>query len=62
MKHGTSHLSWVVYVDRGLIWISLSVSLILQRSKSTKILILFWWISSSLLTSALNCGSHSEDT
>ncbi|CBI35971.3 unnamed protein product, partial [Vitis vinifera] len=46
--------SWPVYFVRGLIWISLTVSLLVQRSKWTRILSSIWWMSFFLLVSALN--------
>ncbi|KAL4194334.1 hypothetical protein AMTRI_Chr05g68070 [Amborella trichopoda] len=46
--------NWTVYFVRGLVWIFLSVSLIIQRFKWVKILSLVWWVFFSLLVSALN--------
>ncbi|KAF8393498.1 hypothetical protein HHK36_021742 [Tetracentron sinense] len=51
---GSKHLTWAVYFARGLVWISLTVSLFVPRTKWLRILILVWWISFSLLASALN--------
>ncbi|KAJ6348226.1 hypothetical protein OIU76_004656 [Salix suchowensis] len=45
---------WLVYLARGLIWISLAVSLLLRESKWIRILVRIWWASFSLLISALN--------
>ncbi|KAL6996353.1 ATP-binding cassette sub- C member 8 [Sarracenia purpurea var. burkii] len=49
-----SSLSWVVHSIRGLIWISLTVSLIVQGSKWVKILASVWWLVFFVLISALN--------
>lgn len=48
------HSSRLVCLVRTLIWISLSVSLLLQRSKWIRVLNSVWWISSFSLISALN--------
>ncbi|KAJ6704337.1 NHPM BACTERIOCIN SYSTEM ABC TRANSPORTER PEPTIDASE/ATP-BINDING PROTEIN-RELATED [Salix viminalis] len=45
---------WLVYLARGLIWISLAVSLLLRESKWIRVLVRIWWASFSLLISALN--------
>ncbi|XP_028790444.1 ABC transporter C family member 8-like [Neltuma alba] len=47
-------LRWLVYFFRGVVWISLTGSLLVQRSKCVKILNLVWWVSSCTLVSALN--------
>ncbi|KAF7814161.1 ABC transporter C family member 8-like [Senna tora] len=47
-------MGWLVYFFRGLVWISLTVSLLVQRPKSIKILNSAWWVSSCILVSALN--------
>jgi hypothetical protein len=39
---------------KGFIWISLAVSLIVQRVKWIRILNSIWWLSSCLLVSAIN--------
>ncbi|OVA11350.1 ABC transporter [Macleaya cordata] len=52
-KNGSTNWSWVFYFVRGLIWISLSVSLIVRMIKWEKLLILVWWVSFSLLASTL---------
>ncbi|XVE88740.1 hypothetical protein DITRI_Ditri19aG0093100 [Diplodiscus trichospermus] len=51
---GFSNLSWLVELVRGLIWISLAVSLLVQKSKWMKILISAWWLSFTLLISAFH--------
>ncbi|PSS18052.1 ABC transporter C family member 8 like [Actinidia chinensis var. chinensis] len=53
-NRGFTKLSWVVRFVRGLIWISLTVSLLLQGSKWVKILASVWWVFFFLLISALN--------
>ncbi|KAJ4954047.1 hypothetical protein NE237_030879 [Protea cynaroides] len=50
----SSNLRWVVDFVRGLVWISLTVSLIVQRIRWVRILAVVWWVSFSLLASALN--------
>ncbi|KAI9109436.1 hypothetical protein K1719_019490 [Acacia pycnantha] len=47
-------LRWWVYFFRGLIWISLAVCLLVQRSKWVQVLNLVWWVSLCSLVSALN--------
>ncbi|KAK1575888.1 hypothetical protein Q3G72_009230 [Acer saccharum] len=51
---GFDTLSWLSYIIRGLIWISLAFSLLVKRSKWIKILISLWWVSFSLLICALS--------
>ncbi|KAH1048139.1 hypothetical protein J1N35_038923 [Gossypium stocksii] len=51
---GLNDLEWLVYLVRGVIWISVSVSLVVRTSKSIKIVISVWWKSFSLLVSAIN--------
>ncbi|XAR49952.1 Xenobiotic-transporting ATPase [Bertholletia excelsa] len=51
---GFSHLVWVRYFVRGLIWIFLTISLLFQGSKWPKILISIWWLMFFLLYSAIN--------
>ncbi|XP_022715119.1 ABC transporter C family member 8-like [Durio zibethinus] len=51
---GFNNLSWLVELFRGLLWISLSVSLLVQKSQWVKIVISAWWVSFSLLVSALH--------
>ncbi|MCD7462624.1 ATP-binding cassette sub- C member 8 [Datura stramonium] len=51
---GVSHLSWLHCFVCGLIWITLSVSLLLQGSKWIQILISSWWVIFFLLISTLN--------
>ncbi|KAA8540301.1 hypothetical protein F0562_024136 [Nyssa sinensis] len=53
-NHGFSHLSWVVPFVRGLTWISLAVSLLVQRFKWIKILNSVWWLFLFLFVSALD--------
>ncbi|GLT58340.1 hypothetical protein SLA2020_312400 [Shorea laevis] len=50
----SNNLRWLVYLVRGLVWISLAVSMLVQRSKWIKILTSLWWASFSLLVFALN--------
>ncbi|KAK7255605.1 hypothetical protein RIF29_29018 [Crotalaria pallida] len=47
-------LSWLDCILRGLIWISLTVSLLIQRYKWIQVLNSIWWASSCALVSALN--------
>ncbi|XP_010262193.1 PREDICTED: ABC transporter C family member 8-like [Nelumbo nucifera] len=51
---GSRCLNWAVCFVRALVWIALTVSLIVPRTKWTRILVLVWWISFPLLASALN--------
>ncbi|XVF86793.1 hypothetical protein PTKIN_Ptkin18bG0071200 [Pterospermum kingtungense] len=53
-KNGLNNLSWLVEIVRGVIWISLAVSLLVQKPQWMKILIAAWWVSFSLLVSALH--------
>lgn len=46
--------SWLDYLIRGLVWISFTISLLVQRSKWIKILNSVWWVSSFSLVSAVN--------
>uniref|UniRef100_A0A1D1ZGM2 ABC transporter C family member 8 n=1 Tax=Anthurium amnicola TaxID=1678845 RepID=A0A1D1ZGM2_9ARAE len=48
------HWSWVVYFVRGLIWIALAASLHVHLTKWMKVLVSLWWVSFSVLVSALN--------
>lgn len=48
------NLSWVADIVRGIVWISLAVSLIARRIKWVRNLVLVWWVSFSLLASALD--------
>ncbi|KAK1575440.1 hypothetical protein Q3G72_005486 [Acer saccharum] len=50
--NGFDTLSWLSYIIRGLIWISLAFSLLVKRSKWIKILLSLWWVSFSLLVCA----------
>ncbi|XP_017979301.1 PREDICTED: ABC transporter C family member 8 isoform X1 [Theobroma cacao] len=60
---GFNNLSWLVALVRGLIWISLAISLFVQKSQWMRFLITAWWVSFSLLVSALHIevlfGTHS---
>ncbi|KAJ4831189.1 ATP-binding cassette sub- C member 8 [Turnera subulata] len=49
-----SNLSWLVYHVRGVVWISVTVSLLVTKSKWMNILVGLWWVCFSLLISALN--------
>ncbi|XP_015938667.1 ABC transporter C family member 8 [Arachis duranensis] len=49
-----NHMSLLSCIVRGIVWISLSFSLILQRQKWVKTLSTFWWICSSILVSILD--------
>ncbi|XP_058227734.1 ABC transporter C family member 8-like isoform X2 [Rhododendron vialii] len=51
---GFSSWSWVVNLFRGLIWISLTVSLLVQGSKLVKILASVWWVLFFLFISVIN--------
>ncbi|TKY64390.1 ABC transporter C family member 8 [Spatholobus suberectus] len=51
---GFSQLNLLVCIVRGLVWISLAVSLSVQGSQWIKILCSIWWLSSCTLVSALN--------
>ncbi|KAK8989741.1 hypothetical protein V6N11_064158 [Hibiscus sabdariffa] len=51
---GFNSLTWLVELVRGLVWISLSVSLLVRTSKPVKILISAWWVSFALLVSVLH--------
>ncbi|TYJ13682.1 hypothetical protein E1A91_A10G066700v1, partial [Gossypium mustelinum] len=54
-RNGGFHsLSWSIELFRGLIWISLSVSLLVHTSQPVKILISVWWVSFTLLVSILH--------
>ncbi|XP_011072485.1 ABC transporter C family member 8-like isoform X2 [Sesamum indicum] len=49
-----SHLKWLVFFARGLIWITLSISVLVRGSKGIAILKSVWWIVFFLLVFALN--------
>ncbi|AES76690.2 ABC transporter-like family-protein [Medicago truncatula] len=54
-KTGNSKdLSWLACIIRGIIWISITVSLLVQQVKWIQILNSVWWASSCVLVSALN--------
>ncbi|GLU14361.1 hypothetical protein SLE2022_309370 [Rubroshorea leprosula] len=48
------NLNWLFDLLRGIIWTSLAVSLLVQRAKWIKIFSSIWWVSFSLLVSALS--------
>jgi hypothetical protein len=50
----SKELSRLACIIKGIIWISLTVSLLVQRGKWIKILNSIWWTTSSVLVSALN--------
>ncbi|WJX86371.1 ATP-binding cassette sub- C member 8, variant 2 [Trifolium repens] len=50
----SKELSWLACSIKGIIWISLTVSLLVQRGKWIKILNSVWWATSSVLVSTLN--------
>ncbi|XP_061353257.1 ABC transporter C family member 8-like isoform X1 [Gastrolobium bilobum] len=55
VKTGNSEqLGWLACIVRGFIWVSLTVSLLVQRHKWIKISNSIWWASSCVLVSALN--------
>ncbi|CAK7356835.1 unnamed protein product [Dovyalis caffra] len=45
---------WLVYLARGLVWISLAVSMLVKKTRWIRILVRVWWVSFSILVSALN--------
>ncbi|KAK4395155.1 ABC transporter C family member 8 [Sesamum angolense] len=49
-----SHPKWLVFFARGLIWITLSISVLVRGSKGIALLKYVWWIVFFLLVSALN--------
>ncbi|XP_044478814.1 ABC transporter C family member 8-like [Mangifera indica] len=49
-----NNMSWLIQIVRGFIWTSLAISLLVRRSKWIIILISLWWMSFSLMVSALN--------
>ncbi|KAI3455540.1 hypothetical protein Pfo_012203 [Paulownia fortunei] len=51
---GFSHLNWLVCFARGLIWTTLSISVLVRGSKWIAVLKSAWWIVFFLLISALN--------
>ncbi|KAJ4844145.1 ATP-binding cassette sub- C member 8, partial [Turnera subulata] len=54
-EHGKFNDSnWWVYCVRGLVWISVTVSLLVKKSKWVNSLVALWWVCFSLLISALN--------
>ncbi|ERN02621.1 hypothetical protein AMTR_s00263p00013420, partial [Amborella trichopoda] len=53
-KNASMNLNWIIHLVRGLIWMVLAISLYIQRLKWVRILSLVWWVSFSLLVSAIN--------
>ncbi|KAL2617380.1 hypothetical protein AAZV13_08G181400 [Glycine max] len=51
---GFNQLNLLVCIIRGLVWISLAVSLFVQRSQWIKISCSIWWMTSCTLVSAFN--------
>ncbi|XP_035539240.1 ABC transporter C family member 8-like isoform X1 [Juglans regia] len=49
-----NHLSSLIFFVRGLVWVSFTVSLLVQRFKWIKTFNSVWWVLSFLLVSALN--------
>ncbi|KAF8011615.1 hypothetical protein BT93_J2025 [Corymbia citriodora subsp. variegata] len=46
--------SWLLHFVRGLIWMSLTVSLLAAKSKWMRTLVTVWWVAFCLLVTALN--------
>ncbi|KAF8011616.1 hypothetical protein BT93_J2026 [Corymbia citriodora subsp. variegata] len=46
--------SWLLHFVRGLIWMSLTVSLLASKSKWMRTLVTLWWVAFCLLVAALN--------
>ncbi|ERN15280.1 hypothetical protein AMTR_s00056p00226840 [Amborella trichopoda] len=53
-KNAPMNLNWIIHLVHGLIWMVLAISLYIQRLKWVRILSLVWWVSFSLLVSAIN--------
>ncbi|XP_050231387.1 ABC transporter C family member 8 isoform X2 [Mercurialis annua] len=53
-SYSFSQFGWLTYLVRGIVWISLAVSLLVKRNKWIWIVVTVWWVSFSLLASALN--------
>lgn len=51
---GFNHLHWLILFSRGLIWTTVSISVIVRGSKWIAVLKSVWWIVFFLLISALN--------
>ncbi|WCJ39572.1 ABC transporter C family member 8 [Euphorbia peplus] len=49
-----NRLNSFICLIRGVIWISLAVSLLVRKSKSSVVLVTLWWVCFSLLSTALN--------
>ncbi|XP_077217234.1 multidrug resistance-associated protein 6 isoform X2 [Tasmannia lanceolata] len=56
LKRNDGFRTWnlVGYLVRGLVWMVLAISLNVQRAKWDRILNLVWWVSFSVLVSAMN--------
>ncbi|KAK7294326.1 hypothetical protein RJT34_17215 [Clitoria ternatea] len=52
--NNTKQLIWLACFVRAFVWLSFTVSLLVQRNKWIKILNSIWWASSCVLASALN--------
>lgn len=52
--NGFSHQNWLSYLVRGLIWITITISVLIQGSKWIAVLKSAWWIVYFLLISAVN--------
>lgn len=52
--NGFSHQNWLAYFVRGLIWITLTVSVLVQGLKWIDVLKSAWWILYFLLISVVN--------
>ncbi|XP_057976942.1 ABC transporter C family member 8 [Malania oleifera] len=50
---GFDHVNWLIFLVKGLIWISLTLSLVVKRSKTIRTLVSLWWVSFFILVSAL---------
>ncbi|KAK6911943.1 ABC transporter-like, ATP-binding domain [Dillenia turbinata] len=49
-----SQLGWLIHFIRGFIWISLAISVLVQKSKCVKILVSIWWVWFFALVSVVN--------
>nr|GMD37227.1 ABC transporter C family member 8 [Ipomoea batatas] len=50
----SSDLSWLPYFIKGVIWISFTLSLLVQGSKIVKVVMSCWWVVFFLMVSSLN--------
>ncbi|XP_019082613.1 PREDICTED: ABC transporter C family member 8-like [Camelina sativa] len=60
LVHGASDvndISWAACFVEGIIWVSLAVSMLVNGSKWTRILVSVWWVSFALLDLALKSGT-----